>query len=324
MTTPATKLFDYNSLTPVVSSMVMIAAERIKLRMKRTVEDILEIGRELKEVKEHLPHGQFLPWIEAEFGMSEWSAQKFMQAFKQYGSKSLIITDLSPTVLYELSAPSTPEPVREAIESRAASGESVTVKEVKELKQQLKDLEEQKNKRIKGLFSEKTRAEVELANVLKSQEQKDESREAYIKDLATEIEKLDEELTKAKAEKVEIVEKVVKQEVVPPDYEDLKNERRRLQEKLEKARQDGSTTEQSIQRINKELEKTKAQLKQYEAANREAEIRIKLEKALALVKEAVVIGDYTPPAPGTNIIIDSIMAEARKLKISDVIDVEVA
>lgn len=87
-------------------------------------------------VKDQLPHGYFLPWIESEFGMGQSTAKRFIQCFEAYGNKTPKLGDLTPSVLYELSAPSTPEPVREEIESRAASGESVTVKEVKELKQQ--------------------------------------------------------------------------------------------------------------------------------------------------------------------------------------------
>lgn len=44
---------------------------RWKIITKRTVEDIIEIGRELTVVKADLPHGQFLPWIAAEFEMSQ-------------------------------------------------------------------------------------------------------------------------------------------------------------------------------------------------------------------------------------------------------------
>ena len=58
------------------------AAERIKLRLKRTVEDIIEIGRELTTVKAELPHGQFLPWIAAEFEMSEDTAARKRAAFE--------------------------------------------------------------------------------------------------------------------------------------------------------------------------------------------------------------------------------------------------
>jgi len=38
---------------------------------------VITVGQALIRQKPRLPHGMFLPWIEAEFGMSEQSAQKF-------------------------------------------------------------------------------------------------------------------------------------------------------------------------------------------------------------------------------------------------------
>jgi hypothetical protein len=60
---------------------------------------------------ERLGHGNFLPWIEAEFGMSEWTARNFMRVAEEFGGKSGTVPDLPPTVLYQLAAPSTPEPI---------------------------------------------------------------------------------------------------------------------------------------------------------------------------------------------------------------------
>jgi hypothetical protein len=41
------------------------AAQRIRLRLRRSAEDIIEIGRDLIEVKASIGNGNFLPWIEA-------------------------------------------------------------------------------------------------------------------------------------------------------------------------------------------------------------------------------------------------------------------
>jgi len=64
--------------------------------------------------KESLTHGSFLLWIEAEFGMSESAANKMMNVTRVYGAKSVAITDLPLTALYELAAPKTRLEVREA------------------------------------------------------------------------------------------------------------------------------------------------------------------------------------------------------------------
>lgn len=58
--------FDYNQLPAPDRAFVHQATERIKVRMRRTAEDIIEIGRGLIEVKSWLKHGQFLDWLNAE------------------------------------------------------------------------------------------------------------------------------------------------------------------------------------------------------------------------------------------------------------------
>ncbi len=70
--------FNYDLLETKLADKVRSAADRIRERVKKTVEDIIEVGNDLLAVKEALPHGQFLPWLKAEFGWSERSAQNFM------------------------------------------------------------------------------------------------------------------------------------------------------------------------------------------------------------------------------------------------------
>lgn len=129
-------LFDYAGLTVADQVAVQSAAVRIRDRMKRTVEDIIAIGQDLITVKEKLPHGAFLPWIDAEFGMADRTARRFMQVAETYASKMDKMSDLPPSVLFELAAPSTPEPVRQAVEAKAEAGESVSVAEVQRLKRE--------------------------------------------------------------------------------------------------------------------------------------------------------------------------------------------
>ena len=62
--------------------------------------------------------------------MGKDSAQNFMRTFDRFG-KSGIIPNLSPTVVYLLSAPSTPEPAITAVTARAEAGEKIDVKAVK-------------------------------------------------------------------------------------------------------------------------------------------------------------------------------------------------
>ena len=109
-------------------------AERIKLRLKRTVEDIIEIGRELTAVKDELPHGQFLPWIAAEFEMSDQTARRFMDVHATFGDKFNNLLNFKPSVIYALAAPSTPDSVIQQAIEKAEAGEKVTVADVKDWK----------------------------------------------------------------------------------------------------------------------------------------------------------------------------------------------
>ena len=92
-----------------------------------TVEDIIEIGRELIDVKDELPHGQFEIWIRDEFQMNREMANNFMQVATRFGGGMSDYLTFKPTVLYALAAPSTPDSVIEKAIEQAESGEKVTV-----------------------------------------------------------------------------------------------------------------------------------------------------------------------------------------------------
>ena len=46
----------------------------------------IEIGRRLTEAKELLAHGEWLPWLERETQISDRSAARYMQIFREYGA----------------------------------------------------------------------------------------------------------------------------------------------------------------------------------------------------------------------------------------------
>src|SRR5215831_3587863 len=87
--------FNYDVLEAKVAEQVRSSADRIRERVKKTVEDIIEVGNDLLAVKEKLPHGQFGPWLKAEFGWGERMAQNFISVAEQFGAKSEIIADLT-------------------------------------------------------------------------------------------------------------------------------------------------------------------------------------------------------------------------------------
>ena len=80
------------------------ARDRIKSRMAKTVQNIIEIGRDLVDVKEKLNHGDFQHWVRSELGISTRMAQIFMNVADRLGGKSEIISHLQPTAVYALAA----------------------------------------------------------------------------------------------------------------------------------------------------------------------------------------------------------------------------
>jgi hypothetical protein len=106
-------------------------ADEIRRLGKQTVENIIEIGARLTECKHICGHGNWLPWLEREFGWEETTAQRFMRVHALAQSKSGNLPDLPVSAIYLLAAPSTPEAARSEIIERAKTGTPVSVAEVK-------------------------------------------------------------------------------------------------------------------------------------------------------------------------------------------------
>lgn len=128
--------FNYAEVEEICRDDVRDAAVRIKVRMARTAQDIIEIGRDLIAVKKALGHGHFLRWIEAEFGMTIRTAQRFVSVAENIGDKYDTVSHLNPKAIYELAAPNTPDEVVEEVTERSANGESFTAADIKALKEQ--------------------------------------------------------------------------------------------------------------------------------------------------------------------------------------------
>jgi hypothetical protein len=108
-------------------------AKEIRHLRTRVGRDIIRIGYLLTDVKEHYcHHGEWLRWLEREFGWSDRTALNFMRVY-EVSLKSENFSDLSLPIssLYLLAAPSTPEAVRQDVIDRVASGEELTHAQVK-------------------------------------------------------------------------------------------------------------------------------------------------------------------------------------------------
>ena len=140
-------LFTCSDLPAPVSAEVEAATMRIKDRLTRQVEDIIETGRDLLEVKSKLQHGQFEPWLSQEFGMTDRTARRFMQAATWAEGKSDTVSVLTPTTVYLLSAKSTPDVVHEQIVERIEKGMPAEPEMVRHLIKEAKSIERQAENR---------------------------------------------------------------------------------------------------------------------------------------------------------------------------------
>jgi hypothetical protein len=122
-------------------------ADRIRIRMRHTIADIIETGRDLTAAKAQLGHGQFSDWVWDEFSMSARTAQNYMRAAEWAEGKNEIISHLSPTAVYALAAPSTPTAVTDRVIADSKAGKPVTDEYVKRHIKAAKEQERKKKAR---------------------------------------------------------------------------------------------------------------------------------------------------------------------------------
>jgi hypothetical protein len=154
--------FNYDGLETKVADKIRTAADRIRQRIKKTVEDIIEVGNDLLAVKKTLPHGQFLPWLKAEFGWSERSAQNFMSVAEQFKSAKIADLPIQPSAAYLLAAPSIPDEAREKAVEKAEAGEEITFAAAREIVAEIR--KKKRPKRREPLPADKL--SLRLVNVL--------------------------------------------------------------------------------------------------------------------------------------------------------------
>lgn len=214
-------------------------------------QSIWEIGRRLNHVKEHdLTHGQFMEWVE-KIGINQPEANRMMRVAKELPNSSTL-SNLGSTALYLIAT--LPDDEKQTQLDRIENGDNPTVRELQEVKRQLK-LSQADNERLK-----------------------------------VQNEKLAEQAL-SKTEKV--VEKEVIKEVVPEDYQFFKSNYEASERNNEFYKQQNSELREEmkeLERIIKEQHKNKAsreELSDLEERKRAISFELdSLEKIVAL-NEAV-------------------------------------
>ena len=133
------EIFDYSLFDDDTVSFVRSRSIEIKKLAKRGLEDIINIGNYLIQVKDRLGHGYFRAWIKSEFNWtSVRTASKFMNVAKKFKCADLAHLNILPSALYQLASPSMPEDGLIEALARAELGQTITVDTVKEIKAQYK------------------------------------------------------------------------------------------------------------------------------------------------------------------------------------------
>jgi hypothetical protein len=95
--------------------------------------ELVTLEKHLKEVKDRVGHGRWLPWLKAEFGWTGQSALNFIRVYELSQSKSKTVLDLNLPLrtIYLLAAPSTPQAAKDEVIERAANGDELSHDTVK-------------------------------------------------------------------------------------------------------------------------------------------------------------------------------------------------
>jgi hypothetical protein len=120
--------FDYGCVPQESRAEVYELTKSVKDARGRHLAVIVEIGGTLRRAKELLGHGNFLPWLKAEFRWSERTARNYMSLAAHFQDKTANFADLDLGTARELI--DSPAEVSEPIMRRAEAGETIGREEV--------------------------------------------------------------------------------------------------------------------------------------------------------------------------------------------------
>lgn len=110
--------FDYSGVSSRMANEAEAAAERIR---NNICTSIIAVGNDLITVKGMLP-GKFGEWIKHHFGMSQSTAENYMNAARHFANTPRVIEALPQRVVYNLAAKGTPDQVRKEIIAEITAG----------------------------------------------------------------------------------------------------------------------------------------------------------------------------------------------------------
>jgi len=126
--------FDYSVIDADLASNLRRQATRIRTRIGKATQDLIDIGRDLLAAKKHLiDHGDFSKWVEAEVGIARRTAQAYMAIAKLAADKGAAVALLPPTTVHRLASKSAPPEVVSEVVAKAQSGDVLPDSTVSEM-----------------------------------------------------------------------------------------------------------------------------------------------------------------------------------------------
>ncbi|MBR0955331.1 DUF3102 domain-containing protein [Bradyrhizobium canariense] len=136
---PQHRIFDYRDLSAPVAAFLKGQAERIR---RQATLSVINIGRDLASAKQYVSHGAFIAWVESEIGIPARTAQAYMRLAKWAPPKNSKIGHLPISLLYLLSASTTPDEFVADVLTRLAAGECITTQAVRDELRNLRETSE--------------------------------------------------------------------------------------------------------------------------------------------------------------------------------------
>jgi hypothetical protein len=126
--------FDYSVFDADTASNLRSQANRIRKRIGKATQELIDIGRDLLAAKKNLvDHGAFIEWVESEVGIVRRTAQAYMALAKFADDNGPAIALLPPTTAHRLAAKSAPPEIVSEVVSKAISGEVLPDRAVAEM-----------------------------------------------------------------------------------------------------------------------------------------------------------------------------------------------
>ena len=199
-------------------------------------QSIFEIGRRLKHVKENdLAHGEFGKWLE-DIQIPYRQANRFIKVSEEFQSNMTMSSQIGLSVLYEIATLPEPERTKEHTTSKGEikTPDEMTVRELRELKKQLKQRDEQ-NAQLQSQVEQAQRSE-EIAK---------------------------KQLEVAESKEPEVIEKYME----PEDYNQLKQSNQQLQDYLQEVSNHNKQLKSDIEKLKSERSETDEKSAKYDQLN---------------------------------------------------------